>query len=83
MKIIILVVMLFNYDGEGNFKSKTRHEFVQDSWAECQVVQRKTMLDYYQQPETSILTGINRPDKSSAVPPSCPLVVPTSLALTR
>ena len=58
MKIIILVVMLFTYDGDGKVSSKVRHEFVQDSMAECQVVQHKTMRDYYQQDELSIKTGI-------------------------
>lgn len=58
MKIIILVVMLFTYDGEGKVASEVRHEFVQDSMAACQVVQHETMRDYYQQPQLSTKTGI-------------------------
>lgn len=56
MKTIILVVMLFTYDGEGKVADKDRHEFVQDSMAACVVAQRETMRDYYQQPELSIKT---------------------------
>ena len=47
MKIIILVVMLFNYDGEGDVSSKTRHEFVQDSMAACEIEKKATLKSYY------------------------------------
>ena len=58
MKTIILVVMLFTYDGEGDFKSKTHHEFVQDSWADCEIVKKATLKTYYDHKSTAQKTGI-------------------------
>ena len=57
MKIIILVVMMFVYDDDGGYISPTRHEFVQDSMAACQIAKEDTLEAYYAHKRTN-KTGI-------------------------
>lgn len=45
--IVVLVVTLFTYNGDGGVEGKVRHEFIKDSMAECEVALQATMDDYY------------------------------------
>lgn len=47
MKIIILVVTMFNYNADGTYGDTSRREYIQDSMAECQVAMDATMQEYY------------------------------------
>ena len=58
MKTIILVVMLFTYDGEGKVSEKSIEGFVQDSMADCVIEQKATMKTYYDHKDTAQRTGI-------------------------